>query len=308
MNYICYSLFFLMSFLCSFAQDKIIKLYIGAVPNSKYSASYIESSDLGKDNNIRTKRITEPELLVFYPKKNKRNGASVIVCPGGGYSVLSMTLEGYSIAKKLNEKGITAFILKYRLPSDEIMIDKSIGPLQDAQQAIKLIRENALSHHIDANKIGIMGFSAGGHLASTAGTHFDTAVIDNPNQTSLRPDFMVLVYPVISLKENFHKGTKLRLIGENPSKELIELYSNELQITKDTPVTFLFHAADDEIVSYLNSVNFFLKLKESKVKSEMHIYQEGGHGFGLKSVTTAKYWFDTMLNWLEFNKVVPDHE
>ncbi|WP_418262415.1 alpha/beta hydrolase [Flavobacterium faecale] len=299
-----FSSIFLLSIGSVSAQDKVIKLYQGIVPNSKASAGYKETAETSEDGSIRIKKISQPELLVFYPKKEKATGAAVLICPGGGYRLLSMTNEGFSIAKKLNENGITAFILKYRLPSDEIMIDKTIGPLQDAQQAIKLIRENALEHHINSNKIGIMGFSAGGHLASTAGTHFVKMVIDNPNNTSLRPDFMVLVYPVISFGEFQHKGSRENLIGTNPNEELVKLYSNELQISKGTPITFLVHAADDKAVPYQNSVNFYTNLNQEGIKSEMHIYQSGGHGFGLNNKTTKDSWFQSMIYWLENNKMI----
>ncbi|MCG9793706.1 alpha/beta hydrolase [Flavobacterium algicola] len=225
------SMFMMLFVLCTVtAQDKIVKLY-QQVPSSKQATGYAESADTAADGNIRIKNITDPEMIVFYPKKGKSNGAAVVICPGGGYGIVSMTNEGYSIAQKLNENGITAFILKYRLPSDGIMVDKTIGPLQDAQQALKLVRENATEYHTDANKVGIMGFSAGGHLASTAGTHFNQVVIDNPKNTNLRPDFMVLVYPVISFGDYQHKGTRVHLIGTTPSAELVNLYSNELQVT-----------------------------------------------------------------------------
>ncbi|AWG23277.1 alpha/beta hydrolase [Flavobacterium faecale] len=286
------------------AQDKVVKLY-DQVPNSKQTSGYVESADTAADGNIRIKNITNPEMLVFYPKKGKSNGTAVVICPGGGYGIVSMTNEGYSIANKLNENGITAFILKYRLPSDEIMVDKTIGPLQDAQQALKLVRENATEYHIDANKVGIMGFSAGGHLASTAGTHFNQVVIDNPKNTNLRPDFMVLVYPVISFGEFQHKGTRVHLIGNNPSEEEIKLYSNELHVTKESPMTFLVHAADDKAVPYQNSMLFYSKLIQEGVKGELHVYQAGGHGFGLNNRTTKASWFDSMLSWLEANKMIP---
>ncbi|MCW2119028.1 alpha/beta hydrolase [Flavobacterium sp. 7A] len=295
----------LLTSFCTTAQDKVIKLYSNKIPNSIVTPDYKEFPEKKPDGSIWIRTVTDPEMHVFYPEKNKANGTAVLICPGGGYKFLSMMNEGYSIAKKLNESGITAFILKYRLPSDEIMIDKTIGPLQDAQQAIKLIRENATTHHIDANKVGIMGFSAGGHLASTAGTHFNQVVIDNPKNINLRPDFMVLVYPVISFGEFQHKGTRTNLIGENPSKELTELYSNELQITKETPITFLVHAADDKAVPYQNSMFFYSKLIEEGVKGELHIYQAGGHGFGLVNKTTKSSWFDTMVSWLESNKMIP---
>ncbi|WP_366184027.1 alpha/beta hydrolase [Flavobacterium ovatum] len=295
----------IFSFFCMMGQNKIIKLYKDVVPNSKVATDYKESAETGTDGNIRIKNITDPEMLVFYPKKNKANGTAVLICPGGGYGIVSMTNEGYSIAEKLNENGITAFILKYRLPSDQIMIDKTIGPLQDAQQALKMIRENASEHHVDGTKVGIMGFSAGGHLASTAGTHFNQVVIDNPKNTSLRPDFMVLVYPVISFGEFQHKGTRTHLIGNSPSDDLVKLYSNELQVTNETPITFLAHAADDKAVPYQNSMLFYSKLIQEGVKGELHIYQAGGHGFGLNNKTTKASWFDSMITWLEGNKMIP---
>lgn len=295
---------FLITVLSSSAQDKVIKLYQGTIPNSRVSPNYVEETNTSDDGNIRIKKISSPELLVYYPKK-KSNGIAVLICPGGGYGLVSMKNEGYSIAEELNKKGITAFILKYRLPSDEIMVDKTIGPLQDAQQAIKLIRENATTHHITADRLGIMGFSAGGHLASTVGTHFDKAVIDNPNNTNLRPDFMVLLYPVISFGEFTHKGSKRNLIGENPTEEIVKLYSNELQITSETPITFLVHAADDKAVPYQNSVLLYTKLIAAGVGGEMHIYQGGGHGFGLINKTTKASWFDVMITWLESNKIMP---
>lgn len=296
--------FLLLTALSINAQDKIIKLYSGAVPNSKTAADYSENSEKAKDGSIRIKKITEPEMLVFYPKKKKDKGIGVVICPGGGYGLVSMTNEGYSVAKKLNEKGITAFILKYRLPSDQIMVDKTIGPLQDAQQAFKIIRENASEHAIDPAKLGIMGFSAGGHLASTAGTHFNQVVIDNPNKTNLRPDFMVLVYPVISFGEFQHKGSRINLIGDKPTPEMITLYSNELQVTPETPITFLAHAADDKAVPFQNSLNFYLSLNKNQVKSELHLYQEGGHGFGLNNKTTQETWFNSLINWFTANKIM----
>ena len=287
------------------AQDKVIKLYEGVIPNSKQAVDYNEIIDVSKDKSIRIKKIIDPELLVYYPRKEKANGTAVLICPGGGYGYVSMTNEGYEIAQKLIDNGFTAFILKYRLPSDEIMDDKTIGPLQDTQQAIKIIREEAAVHHIDTSKLGIMGFSAGGHLASTTGTHFNQVVIDNPNKTNLRPDFMVLVYPVISFGKFQHKGTRTHLIGGNPTEEMTRLYSNEFQVNEETPMTFLVHALDDKVVPFQNSVAFLEALNINGVKSEMHLYQEGGHGFGLNIRSTKESWFDSMLNWLSSNKLIP---
>ena len=200
--------------------------------------------------------------------------------------------------------GVTAFVLKYRLPSDLIMVDKSIGPLQDAQQAVKLIREKAVEFKINPAKIGIMGFSAGGHLASTLGTHFSKSEIENKNNTNLRPDFMVLVYPVISFGEFAHKGSKNNLIGLNPSEEQVKLYSNELQVSGDTPPTFLVHANDDKTVPSENSLDFIRKLKQVGVKSELHLYQTGGHGFGLDNKTTKDQWLERVKNWMQASSLL----
>lgn len=281
--------------------QEIINLYPKGVPGAIADANYIEKADTAADKKIRVSKVSTPQLIAYYPEKGKANGTSVVICPGGGYSILAILHEGYDVAKRFTDAGVTAFVLKYRLPSDAIMKDKSIGPLQDAQQAIKYVRENAAKYNLNASKIGIMGFSAGGHLASTAGTHFKTAVIENSNNTSLRPDFMILIYPVISFGEFAHKGSRTNLLGANPTEEHIKLYSNELQITPETPPTFLVHAADDKTVPLENSLNFSLKLKQAGVKQELHVYQAGGHGFGLNNKTTKEDWFKTLLNWMNMN-------
>ena len=194
--------------------------------------------------------------------------------------------------------GITAFVLKYRLPSDSIMPDKSIGPLQDAQQAIKLVRERAKEWNIDSGKIGIMGFSAGGHLAATAATHFNKAFIPNKEGTSLRPDFAILVYPVISFTENLmHKGSRDLLLGTKPSGEQIKLFSNEQQVTEKTPPTWLTHTGDDTLVPVENSIQFYEALIKNKVPAEMHLYPKGGHGFVLFQPTEE--WMQPLFSWMK---------
>ena len=281
--------------------QKTMNLYEGKVPNSKIAADYIELADTAfADKKIRISKVTQPQLSAFYP--DKRNGISVIICPGGGYARLAVSNEGNEIVKALNEQGITAFVLKYRLPSDLIMEDKTIGPLQDAEQAIKLVREHAVEWGINPDKIGIMGFSAGGHLASTLGTHYKNVVIDNPKNTNLRPDFMALIYPVITMSALTHQGSKNNLLGLTPSEELIKLYSNELQVNAETPSTFIVHANDDKTVPSENSIDFARNLKQAGVKSELHLYQAGGHGFGLNNKTTQEKWFLSFVNWLKANK------
>jgi len=281
---------------------KVMDLYPEQVPNAKINLDYAEKADTAADGKIRISKVVKPQLIAYYPAKP--NGAAIIICPGGGYSVLAIKHEGFDVAKAFNEIGVTAFVLKYRLPSDLIMVDKSIGPLQDAQQAVKIIREQAIDFKINPSKIGIMGFSAGGHLASTLGTHFTKSVIENKNNTSLRPDFMVLIYPVISFGEFAHNGSKNNLIGLNPIEEQVKLYSNELQVSVDTPPTFLIHANDDKAVPSENSLDFARKLKQAGVKCEMHLYPTGGHGFGLNNKATKDQWIERLKNWMEASSLL----
>ncbi|MFD2520607.1 alpha/beta hydrolase [Emticicia soli] len=268
-------------------------LYPDKVPNSKPS----EIKEIGAENGVY-KGITKPTLEYYKADPNLSTGAAVVVVPGGGYSVVVYNGEGINTAKALAEKGIAAFVLKYRLPSDDIMADKKIGPLQDAQQAMKMVRENADKWGIDKNKIGIMGFSAGGHLASTAATHFDKVEINNTENTSVRPDFQILVYPVISMRDSLaHKGSRENLLGKNPSKEDISYFSNELQIKPNTPPTWITHTADDKVVDVDNSIAYFESLRKNKVEVEMHIFPKGDHGF----IFRHKGWMDPLFDWLKRN-------
>ncbi|MBP6662676.1 MAG: alpha/beta hydrolase [Paludibacter sp.] len=271
--------------------QEIIPLYDAAIPNSKVApADYKESFGGGMFRNV-----TSPTLEIYLPEKGKETGTAVVICPGGGYSVVVYQGEGVSNAKELAKNGIAAFVLKYRLPVDAIMTDKSTGPLQDAQQAIKLVRENAVKWNIDPAKIGIMGFSAGGHLASTVATHFEKALIDNPKGTSLRPDFQVVVYPVISMQQALtHRDSRKQLLGEQPSQQLVDLFSNELQVKENTPPAYITHAADDNVVDVDNSINYFEALRRHKVPVEMHIYPKGGHGF----IFGRRGWMTSLLEWI----------
>ncbi|HJV76982.1 MAG TPA: alpha/beta hydrolase, partial [Paludibacter sp.] len=245
------------------------------------------------------RNVTIPTLEIYLPDKEKATGAAVIICPGGGYSVIVYQGEGISTAKEFAKKGIAAFVLKYRLPDDSNMDDKKIGPLQDAQQAIKVVRENASKWNVDPNRIGIMGFSAGGHLASTEATHFKSALIENDNNTSLRPDFQILVYPVISMQEKLtHAGSREQLLGNNPSKETVDLYSNELQVDETTPPAYITHAADDKTVDVDNSIKYFESLRHHNVSVEMHIYPKGGHGF----VFGHQGWMEPLFKWMADSK------
>jgi acetyl esterase/lipase len=238
-----------------------------------------------------------PGYYLYQPKNP--NGAAVVICPGGGYGGLAMDHEGKQVAEWLNSHGITGVILKYRLGS-------KYGhpiPLGDAQRAIRSMRADAAALKIDPNRIGILGFSAGGHLASTAGTHFDAGdknAEDPIDRVSCRPDFMVLLYPVITFSDPFtHKGSRNNLLGKEPDPKLIELLSNEKQVTRDTPPTFLAHTNEDSGVRPENSVLFYLALKKNNVPAELHIYEKGPHGLGLgRKDTPFASWPDRCIAWL----------
>ena len=270
------------------------------IPNSRSAADRETDDSSGSPIRHSLSLVSRPTLTVYLPPTGRGNGTAVIVCPGGGYTHLAFTHEGTDVAKWLNSLGITVFLLKYRLPSDETMIDKTIGPLQDAQQAILIARSRAAEWGIDSGRIGILGFSAGGHLASTAGTHFRHVVIPDPGGTSVRPDFMVLLYPVISFDDSTgHRGSRDNLIGMHPSAAAILEYSNQLQVTDGTPPTFLVHAEDDKTVPVINSIVFYEALMRHHVPSEMHIFPKGGHGFGMHNPTSTDQWPDRLKEWME---------
>jgi acetyl esterase/lipase len=278
---------------CVLNAQEIIPLYTNVVPNAKEEISTNVSESFGSG---MFRGVTKPTLEVYLPDKDKATGVAVVICPGGGYSVIVYNGEGVSTAKEFAKNGIAAFVLKYRLPDDTTMQDKTIGPLQDAQQAIKLVRENSVKWGVDPYKIGIMGFSAGGHLASTEATHFAKVLIENTNNTSLRPDFQIVVYPVISMQEKFtHSDSRKKLLGENPSKAIIDLFSNDLQVDENTPPAYITHAADDNVVDVDNSISYFEALRRHKVPVEMHIYPKGGHGF----VFGRKGWMDSLFQWMQ---------
>ncbi|MDO3693275.1 prolyl oligopeptidase family serine peptidase [Wenyingzhuangia sp. chi5] len=290
----------------TFSQENQIPLW-DKVPNSKKNKDYKEEPRLDKNGN-RTgiRKVTDPTITPYIVDNGSDENTAVIICPGGGYSVLSFDKEGIEIAKYFNSIGISAFVLKYRLPTDIIMKDKTIGPLQDAQEAIRTVRRNAKEWNINPNKIGVIGFSAGGHLASTLSTHYNDEVYKS-DKTSARPDFSILIYPVISMEDGItHNGSKVNLIGKEATADLIQKYSNEKQIDANTPPTFLIHATDDHAVPVENSINYYLKLKENKVRAEMHIYENGGHGFGLGRVGTSLDWSKSLTTWLKVNHFTPE--
>jgi len=292
-----------------FSQNKEIILW-EQIPGAVPAVDYKEETTYDKEGVVNgLLKVSQPTLTVFLADSKIANGTAIVICPGGGYHHLSINKEGYKIAKWLNTLGISAFVLKYRLPSDLIMEDKTIGPLQDAQDAMRMVRRNAEKWKLDPNKIGIMGFSAGGHLAATLSTKFAKKVYDSKDNTSARPDFSILMYPVISMQEAItHKGSKANLLGENPSAEMTDKYSNEKQVNNTTPKTFLVHATDDKTVPVENSINYYLALKQNKIPVEMHIYENGGHGFGLGVDGTNKTWTKACENWLIANGFIPKSE
>lgn len=278
--------------LSSMAQNFTLPLWSNQVPNSKPSLS-VEHSD--SSNIVRISHVQNPTIDVFLPSKRNATGQAVLICPGGGYGILAYDWEGTDVAKLLNSHGIAAIVLKYRLPDNDSNLEPHKSPLMDAQQAMKIIRNHADRWNISSNKIGVMGFSAGGHLASTLGTHFDEAS---------KPNFMALIYPVITMNAAFtHMGSRKNLLGENPSDKLIAYYSNELQVTNSTPPTFLLHASDDEAVLVKNSLAFYEALIQHQVATEMHIYPKGGHGFGLgRELGHLSTWPDRLIEWMSYLK------
>jgi acetyl esterase/lipase len=245
----------------------------------------------------------KPSLTIYLPAKDKANGAAVVICPGGGYGHLAMDHEGHQIAQWLNSLGVAGFILKYRHSRSGAGYGHP-APLQDAQRAMRMVRRRARQWNVDPGRIGIIGFSAGGHLASSAGTHFNTRYSeaeDAIDELSCRPDFMILGYPVVSFTEWYtHKGSRKNLLGEKLDPQLVENLSNEKQVTPETPPTFLVHADDDRGVPVENSISFYLALREAKVPAEMHIYEKGGHGFGPGTGKGAcSSWMTRCADWMK---------
>ncbi|HEY2016838.1 MAG TPA: alpha/beta hydrolase [Bryobacteraceae bacterium] len=253
----------------------------------------------GAPGALGTQDEDRPTLAPYLVPQGRGSGAAVIVCPGGGYQGLSMDKEGDQIARWLNSIGVAAFVLKYRLgPKYHHPVE-----LSDAQRAIRTVRYKAAEYRVLPDRVGIMGFSAGGHLASTAGTHFETMngkAGDPIDSVASRPDFLVLVYPVISFTTEYvHRGSMRNLLGESPDPKLVTGLSNELQVTAQTPPTFLFHTTTDTTVPPENSVLFYLALRKAGVPAEMHIYERGPHGVGLAQTDEAlSSWPARLADWL----------
>ena len=287
MKLLLFSIFTLLSFGFQLNAQEEIQLY---KDGAKQSSGITEAES--KDQNNFINNITDARMYAYIAPKETATGAAVLICPGGGYGGVSSDKEGSEIAIWFNQIGISAFVLYYRMPNGHYEI-----PLQDAQTALKIIHRGAKKWNISTTKIGIMGFSAGGHLASTAGTHFKTKI--------QRPDFMILAYPVVTMKKDLtHSGSRNNLLGTNPSEELVNQYSNELQVTKETPPAFIVHAIDDTVVPIANSEQLLKALLDNKVPAELHKYDVGGHGFGMrKNNIPADKWPDLLKDWLIKNNL-----
>jgi len=282
------------------AQNQVLKVWPKGIPGAISNETYTEKETITNNIPTRYEKVTDPTITVFLPAPEKASGTAVVICPGGGYGALAFDHEGYAIARWLNENGIAGIILKYRLPSDLIMTDKAVGPLQDAQEAIRIVRRNSAKWKINPRRVGVMGFSAGGHLASTLSTHFNEKVYESGDTTSARPSFSLLIYPVISFDTTvYHAGSRRNLIGNKPSEEQVRRFSNELQITSDTPPAFLVHSADDKAVPVKNSILYFEGLNKRNIPTEMHVFQKGGHGYGMSvGKGTQSAWPELCIKWL----------
>jgi acetyl esterase/lipase len=265
--------------------QQIIKLWEGVPPTS----NGLTGDEVLRNDGANIANVSVPDLTIYLPEKNNNTGMAVIVCPGGGYSNLAFEHEGVLVAKWLIKEGIAAFILKYRMPNKHKEI-----PLGDAHQAIRYVRENAAKYDISPSKIGICGFSAGGHLASTASTHFATSGI------STRPDFSILFYPVITMTELTHGGSRTNLLGDNPSQTDIYRFSNEKQVGVNTPPTILLLSDDDRAVVPENSIVYYEALKRNGIPAAMYIFPSGGHGWGFReNFTYHKQMTDLLSAWLK---------
>lgn len=278
--------------------QSVYHLYEREIPNSRKHT--VKETYEEQDGVVRIGNITIPTIEVFLPDSARHTGAAILIFPGGGYWINAYKHEGVDVAKAFNQRGVAAFVVKYRIPDSATMPNPAIGPIQDAQRALQWVRQRADSLRLDINKIGVLGFSAGGHLASTAGTHFSTPYIDNPQRIGLRPDFMVLVYPVVSFSAPYaHSGSSTKLLGSQPTQSMLHAFSAEKNVNERTPPTFLVHTTEDKSVSPLHSIRLYEALLAQNVPAELHMYQFGKHGFGLQLPNTKESWLERCIHWME---------
>ncbi len=285
-----------------------LPLYENIIPNNIPNHGLKELVTYNKLTNGKTfsfvRQISEPKIFVYLPDQKTNTGTAIIICPGGGYGGLAIDHEGHDMAKKFASEGIAGIVLKYRCPDPKIVTNKTIVPLQDAQRAMILVKENASKWSINPDRIGILGSSAGGHLAATAATHFNQVETDNPKKVSLRPAFAILNYPVISFIDGVgHNGSRDNLIGplapDQINGDLVHLYSNEHHVTSATPPIFITHAQDDNVVPISNSILFIASCQQYGVPMQSFFYAKGGHGYGLDNPIDQKEWIDVCIGWLK---------
>ena len=273
----------------------------GKMPNSKgMTLEHIEARE-------RITQVSAPNMLSFFPPKEEQNGSSILILPSGGYHHLTYNLGGIQLAKWFNTQGITAFVLIYRLPNSPDLLISENGPIQDTQRALKLIRFNAEKWHLDPNKVGVFGASAGGHLASTISTH-DTDlsnINDEIDSQIFTPNFMILVSPVISLGNYTHKGSLKFLLGNHATSENILKYSNEFHVTENTPPTLLFHAQNDPAVNPMNSMLFYTEMMKHNVEGSLHIFPKGKHSIGIYNESSlTDEWKTICTKWLKEIEII----
>ncbi|PKD17706.1 beta-galactosidase [Salegentibacter salinarum] len=295
LNLICFPTFY--------AQESV-EIWEGEIPGAILAEDYTQIENKNEAGVVTgISKVVTPELKIF--KAENPNNASILILPGGGYSHLSVEKEGRKVATWANSLGLNAFVLHYRLPSDEIMEDKRLAPLADAQQAMRFIRKNAGKWDLNPDQIGVLGFSAGGHLAASLSTRFNEKIVQKDQVVSGRPDFSILIYPVISMEDKLtHKGSQESLLGENAKEDLIKNFSNENLVTAETPPAFLVHATDDKAVPVENSLEYYKALKANNVPVEMHIFEDGGHGFGLGKKGTNTFWPNNLEKWLDQHHLI----
>lgn len=275
----------------------------GQIPNDLKNRTVKEKIEVSSDGILRISNIVLPTMSAYLP--TKPNGTAVLICPGGGYAIEAAGHEGVDVAQWFNTFGVTAFVLKYRLPNDTQWSNKHEVGLQDALKGLQIIRENATKYQLNPDQIGIMGFSAGGHLASTVSTHWHLSkglmgFQNIPDIAICRPNFAILMYPVISSGPSKHAGSFVNLLGKNASQEQLDFYSNEKQVTDKTPPTLLIHATDDGGVPVENSMMYYDALRKLKIPTSLLIYESGGHGFGLaqKKTGSVRHWPESCKAWM----------
>lgn len=297
------SLFFLIQLLLLIpvlSQPLILPLWDGTPP-------FQTESDLeeihARNGILRISNVQTPTLEVYLPDEEIATGKAVLIFPGGGYTILAYEWEGTEFARWLQDNGIAGIVVKYRLPVSESLTDRKEVPLADAQRAVRLVRHHAEEWKIDPGHVGIMGFSAGGHLAATLSTQYDMRAVsgaDTIDSLSARPDYSILVYPVISFRDvSAHSGSRRNLLGEEPSQSLVDRFSSELHVTADTPPAFLIHSQDDTAVPVQNSLLYFDALTRNGVPASLHVYPTGGHGFAFGTGRgTVEGWTAVLLDWV----------